>query len=177
MTLLVARGVTKSFGGVVALDGVDLEAPAGRILGLLGANGSGKSTLCRVIAGELAADAGTLLQGNQARGCSYGGAPGAPPQSSCATFDYGAISGISTFANIPVCPNEWSKTNLFGTTYELEMTLTERSGRTEDLSLKVVPACNEPAHEAECLCICQGGYVGTTGCFEVAAHAIVVPKG
>jgi ribose transport system ATP-binding protein len=61
MTLLVARGVTKSFGGVVALDGVDLEAPAGRILGLLGANGSGKSTLCRVIAGELAADAGTLL--------------------------------------------------------------------------------------------------------------------
>jgi ABC-type sugar transport system ATPase subunit len=61
MTLLVARGLTKSFGGVVALDGVDLEAPAGRILGLLGANGSGKSTLCRVIAGEIAADAGTLL--------------------------------------------------------------------------------------------------------------------
>jgi ribose transport system ATP-binding protein len=61
MTLLVARGITKAFGGVVALDGVDVEAPAGRILGLLGANGSGKSTLCRVIAGEVMPDAGTLL--------------------------------------------------------------------------------------------------------------------
>jgi hypothetical protein len=71
---------------------------------------------------------------------------------------------ISTFANIPVCPNEWSKTNLFGTTYGLEVTLTERSGRTEDLTLKVVPACNEPAHEAECLCLCQGGYVLGQSC-------------
>jgi ribose transport system ATP-binding protein len=69
MTLLVAQGITKAFGGVVALDGVDLEAPAGRILGLLGANGSGKSTLCRVIAGEVMPDAGSL---------SLNGVPAAP---------------------------------------------------------------------------------------------------
>jgi hypothetical protein len=66
---------------------------------------------------------------------------------------------ISTFANIPVCPNEWSMTNLFGTKYGLEVTLTERSGRTESRNLMVVPACAEPAHAADCLCICQGGYV------------------
>jgi ribose transport system ATP-binding protein len=61
VSLLAARGVTKRFGGVTALDGVELEAQPGRTLGLLGANGSGKSTLSRIIAGELAADAGRVL--------------------------------------------------------------------------------------------------------------------
>jgi ABC-type sugar transport system ATPase subunit len=56
-----ARRIVKSFGGVAALDGVDIEARPRRILGLLGANGSGKSTLCRIIAGELTPDSGALL--------------------------------------------------------------------------------------------------------------------
>jgi hypothetical protein len=71
---------------------------------------------------------------------------------------------ISTFANIPVCPNEWSKTNLYGTEYELAITLTERSGRMETQSLKVIPACSDPATAAVCLCICQGGYVLGQSC-------------
>jgi ABC-type sugar transport system ATPase subunit len=66
MTLLVADGIGKCFGGVVALDGVDLEAQPGRVLGLLGANGSGKSTLSRIIAGELAPDAGQILLNGRA---------------------------------------------------------------------------------------------------------------
>jgi len=60
LPLLSARGITKRFGGVTALDGVDLQAEAGRVVGLLGANGSGKSTLSRIIAGELTPDAGTI---------------------------------------------------------------------------------------------------------------------
>ncbi len=60
MTLLAADSIAKRFGGVVALDGVDLEVQPGRVLGLLGANGSGKSTLSRIITGELAPDAGSL---------------------------------------------------------------------------------------------------------------------
>ena len=52
--------MSKRFGGVAALDGVDLEAEPGRVLGLLGANGSGKSTLSRIIAGELSPDSGTM---------------------------------------------------------------------------------------------------------------------
>jgi len=59
-TLLAVSGITKRFGGVVALDGVDLALTRGRVLGLLGANGSGKSTLSRIIAGEVAPDGGTL---------------------------------------------------------------------------------------------------------------------
>jgi ABC-type sugar transport system ATPase subunit len=66
MMLLSARGVSKRFGGVVALDNVDIDAEAGRVLGLLGANGSGKSTLSGIIAGEVAPDACQILwQGRQ----------------------------------------------------------------------------------------------------------------
>lgn len=61
MSLLVVEGVSKAFGGVVALDGVSMEAEAGRVLGLLGANGSGKSTLSRIVAGETRPDGGRLV--------------------------------------------------------------------------------------------------------------------
>ena len=61
MSLLAAHGITKRFGGAVALDGAALDARAGRTLGLLGANGSGKSTLARIIAGEVGPDAGRIL--------------------------------------------------------------------------------------------------------------------
>ena len=61
-SLLMLRlvGITKRFGGITALDGIDLDMQAGQILGLLGANGSGKSTLSRIIAGELAPDSGEI---------------------------------------------------------------------------------------------------------------------
>lgn len=55
------RGIVKRFGGVVALRGVDLDIGAGEIVGLVGENGSGKSTLMRILAGDVAADAGEVL--------------------------------------------------------------------------------------------------------------------
>jgi len=51
--LLSIRGVGKRFGGLTALDGVDIEVPAGMIYGLIGPNGSGKTTLARVLASLL----------------------------------------------------------------------------------------------------------------------------
>ncbi len=57
---LVARDVAKSFGDRVVLDGVDLVASPGRLLGLVGENGTGKSTLLRLLAGREPVDAGSI---------------------------------------------------------------------------------------------------------------------
>jgi branched-chain amino acid transport system permease protein len=57
---LEVRGITKTFGGVVALDDVSFDAHDGEILGILGPNGAGKTTLFDVISGFLRADAGTV---------------------------------------------------------------------------------------------------------------------
>ncbi|HXX67043.1 MAG TPA: ABC transporter ATP-binding protein [Polyangiaceae bacterium] len=54
------RGVTKSFGAVRALDGVDLLVERGEALALVGPNGAGKSTLINVVAGLSRANAGTV---------------------------------------------------------------------------------------------------------------------
>ncbi|CAL2066227.1 MULTISPECIES: ABC transporter ATP-binding protein [Streptomyces] len=55
-----ARGITKCFGDVVALDGVDLDVTQGQIHGLVGPNGAGKTTLLGLLLGLAVADAGTL---------------------------------------------------------------------------------------------------------------------
>ncbi|WP_123981893.1 ABC transporter ATP-binding protein [Streptomyces sp. Ag109_O5-1] len=55
-----ARGITKSFGDVVALDGVDLDVTQGQIHGLVGPNGAGKTTLLGLLLGLAVADGGRL---------------------------------------------------------------------------------------------------------------------
>jgi len=58
--LLEARGLTRKFGGVVALDHLDLVVEPNEILGLIGPNGSGKTTFFNVATGIYRAEAGTL---------------------------------------------------------------------------------------------------------------------
>lgn len=57
---LAIRGATKRFGGVLALDDVDLEVRRGEVVALLGDNGAGKSTLIKCISGVHRLDAGTI---------------------------------------------------------------------------------------------------------------------
>jgi len=57
---LSIKGVTKHFGGIEVLTGVDLDVAAGRVHALIGPNGAGKSTLGKVIAGFIRADAGNV---------------------------------------------------------------------------------------------------------------------
>jgi ABC-type sugar transport system ATPase subunit len=58
--VLGVSGATKTFGAVVALDGVDLEVHAGEVLALLGDNGAGKSTLIKCISGVHKLDKGEI---------------------------------------------------------------------------------------------------------------------
>jgi branched-chain amino acid transport system ATP-binding protein len=60
MTTLTVRGLTKSFGGTVAVTGVDLDLSTGECVGLLGPNGAGKTTLFDCIFGQQRPDAGTV---------------------------------------------------------------------------------------------------------------------
>ena len=58
--LLLLRDVVKSFGGVRAVDGVDLSVKSGQIVGLIGPNGAGKSTVIGLIGGAIKPDAGAI---------------------------------------------------------------------------------------------------------------------
>jgi branched-chain amino acid transport system ATP-binding protein len=58
--VLQVKGLTKRFGGFVALDEVDLHLGAGERLGLIGPNGSGKTTLINCVSGALYNDEGTI---------------------------------------------------------------------------------------------------------------------
>jgi branched-chain amino acid transport system ATP-binding protein len=59
--ILHVQGLSKRFGGFVALDGIDLEVQPGERLGLIGPNGSGKSTLVNCICGTLQNETGSVV--------------------------------------------------------------------------------------------------------------------
>jgi branched-chain amino acid transport system permease protein len=59
--LLRVRGLSKSFGGLKAVDNVDLDVPVGSITGLIGPNGSGKTTLFNLVDGTVRADKGSVI--------------------------------------------------------------------------------------------------------------------
>ncbi len=58
--VLAVRGLTKRYGGVVAVDAVDFDVHAGEILALIGPNGAGKTTCFNIVSGVLAPTAGTV---------------------------------------------------------------------------------------------------------------------
>src|SRR5258705_5598105 len=69
--MLTVDGLTKRFGGFLAVNQVSFEAHQGEILGLIGPNGSGKSTTFNLIAGSLVPSAGSV----RFRGAEIGGFP------------------------------------------------------------------------------------------------------
>jgi branched-chain amino acid transport system ATP-binding protein len=59
--MLSVNGVTKRFGGLVALNKISFDVEKGEVVGLMGPNGAGKTTLLNVIAGEYAPEEGTVV--------------------------------------------------------------------------------------------------------------------
>jgi branched-chain amino acid transport system ATP-binding protein len=58
--IITARGVTRRFGGLVALDNIDLDVPKGIVQAVIGPNGSGKTTLLNALSGASHADLGSI---------------------------------------------------------------------------------------------------------------------
>ena len=61
--LLACRGLTRRFGGLLAVNAVSLEFEVGQVHAVIGTNGAGKSTLINMLSGELAASGGTITLG------------------------------------------------------------------------------------------------------------------
>jgi hypothetical protein len=75
-------------------------------------------------------------------------------------------AAIADFSNIPVCPNQWSTTDIYGHTYDLEVSVTDRENRQLTKTLAVTPECAEPENRDECLCICRAAYVLGESCAD-----------
>jgi hypothetical protein len=77
-------------------------------------------------------------------------------------------AAIASYSNVPLCPNQWSATDVFGHEYELTVTITDRRKRVATKTVRVVPRCAEPANLEECLCLCKQGYVLGESCVSDA---------
>ena len=105
-SIVEARGLTKRYPGVTALDAVDLDLPAGRV-GLVGANGAGKTTLFRLLLGLSRPDAGTV----SVCGIPVADDPigvrtriGYMPEHDCLPLDQTAADVVSTFGELGGLP-------------------------------------------------------------------------
>ena len=95
--LLAVSGVTKSFGEIVALDGVDVDFHAGEVVGLVGGNGAGKTTLLRLLCGLYRPTDGTVqgsLEGQRTAIHNMRGSVGVVPEAT------GLYSRLTAWENI-----------------------------------------------------------------------------
>lgn len=121
------EGLTKSFGSVRALDGVNLQIPTGSVLGLLGPNGAGKTTMVRVLTTLLRPDGGRAW----VAGHDVARAPQAVRRSIGLSGQYAAVDG-----NLTGAENLYLVGRLYGLTRVASRAraheLIERFGLTED---------------------------------------------
>lgn len=99
--MVEAKGLRRSFGKVVAVDGLDLQVRKGEVFGLLGPNGSGKTTLIRILCGLLKADRGEAsVLGERAGSRSYLKRTGYMPQEIALYEDLTVHENLKLFGGI-----------------------------------------------------------------------------
>lgn len=98
--LLQLRGVSKRYGAVTALQGVDFDVAPGEVVALVGDNGAGKSTLVKIIAGTVNGDAGEL---------TFDGAP----RKVASPHDAVALGIATLYQDLALCENLNVIENLF----------------------------------------------------------------
>jgi hypothetical protein len=82
----------------------------------------------------------------------------------------GSIEGdLSTFSNVPICPNQWASVDAFDQTFGIEIQVQDRDGKKGEVMLQAKLACAEPANEEGCKCICKEGYTTDQVCNEPLA--------
>ena len=97
-TLLETHGLSKRFGGVVAVAGLDLTVHEGEVLGLIGPNGAGKTTVFNLLSGFLTPDAGDVrFRGRSLRGL--------PPHTICALGLARTFQIVRPFPRLTVLDN------------------------------------------------------------------------
>ncbi|MEZ2391528.1 ABC transporter ATP-binding protein [bacterium RCC_150] len=91
-TAIEVIGLTKSYGEIAVLSGVDLSVPSGTILALLGSNGAGKTTLVRILSTLLKADSGTAM----VHGYDVAARPGDVREAISLTGQFAAVDEVLT---------------------------------------------------------------------------------
>jgi len=136
--VLAVRGVSKSYGDALVLDGLDLEVGAGEVHALLGENGAGKSTLIKIIAGVVTPDAGVVSVGGEEL---HFGSPQAAMASGVSTLfqELATVGGLSVAENVLLgrpTPSRWGVVRwgkLNDTARELFATLGQDIDVTQDV--------------------------------------------
>ncbi len=141
--LLTAAGLAKSLGGRPLFAGLDLTLTPGTKLGLLGPNGSGKSTLLRVLAGEVAPDAGAVTRAEGLRAVTF--EQGRTALDPAATLRQALAPGGDTvlYRGRPLHVAAWAKQFLFRPE-QLEVPLGSLSGG-EQARVRIAQLMLQPA--------------------------------
>lgn len=127
--LLIAQGITKRFGGLTALNEVDLEIPQGSIYGLIGPNGAGKTTLFNVLTGLYPRDKGLVSLDGQPL-------PGGIPHKAAQAGIARTFQNIRLFANMTALENVMvgqhcrTRAGIFGAIFNTRKTRTEEANIT-----------------------------------------------
>jgi hypothetical protein len=79
--------------------------------------------------------------------------------------DLTSTAGVSSYSNVPLCPNQWADVDIFDQPFEIEVQVKDRKQKMATKTIKVTPRCAQPGSlEVTCKCLCKHGYVLGEAC-------------